>query len=146
MIYYGEFLNKEKDEGALVKKLYAEKNLELLNLLSQYQKPSDYEALKQGIYDLLQQLPDYYQSNKALPDLATFPPNNIQDAIELLERNGILTSDEGDRLRDLASKGDKRLSSAFECYQILKDFDDLTNSIWMILGKGKRPKDAPSAT
>jgi hypothetical protein len=46
MIYYGEFLNKEKDEGALVKKLYAEKNLELLTLLSQYQKPSDYEALK----------------------------------------------------------------------------------------------------
>jgi hypothetical protein len=34
MIYYGEFLNKEKDEGALVKKLYAEKNQELLTLLS----------------------------------------------------------------------------------------------------------------
>jgi len=26
MVYYGEFLTKEKEEGALVKKLYGDKN------------------------------------------------------------------------------------------------------------------------
>ena len=40
-----------------MKQLYAERNFELLTLLSQYQKPSDYEALKTGIYELLAKLP-----------------------------------------------------------------------------------------
>lgn len=46
MIYYGEFLTKEKEEGALVKKLYNEKNKDLFILLSNYHKPSDYDNLK----------------------------------------------------------------------------------------------------
>ena len=53
MIYYGEFLTKMNEEGALVKKLYAEGNPVLVSLLSSYQKPADYEALKKGIYDLI---------------------------------------------------------------------------------------------
>lgn len=53
MIYYGEFLTKINEEGALVKKLYAEGNPVLITLLSNYQKPADYEALKKGIYDLI---------------------------------------------------------------------------------------------
>ena len=36
MIYYGEFLTKEKKEGAQVKQLYEGQNFELLTLLSQY--------------------------------------------------------------------------------------------------------------
>lgn len=34
MIYYGEFLTKEKEEGALVKKMFADKNYDLNVLLS----------------------------------------------------------------------------------------------------------------
>lgn len=59
MIYYGEFLTKINEEGALVKKLYAEGNPVLITLLSNYQKPADYEALKKGIYDLIMQMPEY---------------------------------------------------------------------------------------
>jgi hypothetical protein len=59
MIYYGEFLTKINEEGALVKKLYGEKNSQLFQLLSNYKKPADYEELKQGIYDLLAELPEY---------------------------------------------------------------------------------------
>ena len=36
MIYYGEFLTKINEEGALVKKLYAESNPVLISLLSNY--------------------------------------------------------------------------------------------------------------
>jgi hypothetical protein len=42
----------------------------------------------------------------------------------------------------LAAEGDKRLKSTFECFQILKDFDDLTNSLCMLSGKGKVQKQA----
>jgi|LauGreDrversion4_2_1035121.scaffolds.fasta_scaffold147660_3 hypothetical protein len=59
MIYYGEFLTKVNEEGALVKKLFADGNPALLALLSNYQKPADYEELKSGIYQLLQSLPEY---------------------------------------------------------------------------------------
>lgn len=36
MIYYGEFLTKVNEEGALVKKLYEERIPELLELLGNY--------------------------------------------------------------------------------------------------------------
>lgn len=67
MIYYGEFLTKEKEEGALVKKLFADKNYDLNLLLSQYKKPSDYEALKSGIYDLIKSLPEYNAMKNPTP-------------------------------------------------------------------------------
>lgn len=86
MIYYGEFLTKEKEEGALVKKLYADRNEELFVLLSNYHKPSDYDALKQGIYDLIHEMPEYQAlKNSQSPPPATYPPKSILEAIELLE-------------------------------------------------------------
>ena len=80
MIYYGEFLTKEKEEGALVKQLYSQKNKDLIALLSKYEKPSDYEELKTGIYTLIEQMPDYRNLRKVV-----FPPKTIDDALLYLE-------------------------------------------------------------
>ena len=75
----------------------------------------------------------------------SFPPKSVVEAISLLEYQGILNQGEGDKLRNLAAEGDKRLKSTFECFQILKDFDDLTNSLCMLSGKGKVQKQANDA-
>ena len=142
MIYYGEFLTKEQQEGALVKQLYAERNFELLTLLSQYQKPSDYEALKTGIYELLAKLPGAVEEEQKQLEPPTYPPKNVNEAIQLLEYQGVLNQEEGDKLRQLSADGDRKLKSAFECFQVLKDFDDLTNSLCMLSGKGKVQKNS----
>ena len=65
--------------------MYADKNFELLTLLSQYQKPSDYEALKSGIYELLSKLPKQEEEKEP-----SFPPKTIGEAIRLLEWQGLL--------------------------------------------------------
>lgn len=102
MIYYGEFLTKINEEGALVKNLYAEKNGELFRLLSNYKKPADYEDLKQGIYTLLAQMPEYQAMKAKLNQpKATYPPKTMQDAIELLEAEGSFTQVEANQLRNL---------------------------------------------
>ena len=53
MLYYGEFLAKDKLIGELAQKLFSERNYDICVLLSQYKKPSDYEALKSGVYALV---------------------------------------------------------------------------------------------
>jgi hypothetical protein len=65
--------------------LYADKNFELLTLLSQYQKPSDYEALKAGIYELLAKLPQQEEEKEP-----SYPPKTVLEAIRLLEYQGLL--------------------------------------------------------
>jgi hypothetical protein len=59
MLYYGEFLAKDKLIGEIAQRLFTERNYEICVLLSQYKKPSDYEALKAGVYTLVQNLPEY---------------------------------------------------------------------------------------
>lgn len=70
----------------------------------------------------------------------SYPPKNVIEAIQLLEYQGVLNQEEGEKLRKLSADGDKKLKSAFECFQVLKDFDDLTNSLCMLSGKGKVQK------
>lgn len=50
MLYYGEFLAKDKLIGELAQKLFSERDYDICLLLSHYKKPSDYEALKSGVY------------------------------------------------------------------------------------------------
>lgn len=64
MFYYGEFLTKVNEEGALVKKLYGDRNDDLLTLLASYEKPSDYDGIKDGIYELIYKMPEYQKMFK----------------------------------------------------------------------------------
>lgn len=59
MLYYGEFLAKDKLIGELASKLFLERNHQLFLLLSRYNEPADYQTLKEGVYELVQSLPEY---------------------------------------------------------------------------------------
>lgn len=88
MIYYGEFLTKGQEEGALVKILYENKDPAFFALLANYKVPADYDQLKQSIYDLLPTMPEYSQYVKLVPvqpKKATYPPLTILDALDHLE-------------------------------------------------------------
>lgn len=61
MVYFGEFLTKVNEEGALVRMLYERKDPELVRLLHEYRVPADYDNLKSGIYKLIQKMPEYRQ-------------------------------------------------------------------------------------
>jgi hypothetical protein len=67
MLYYGEFLAKDKLIGELAQKLFSERNHDICVLLSQYKKPSDYEALKSAVYALVQSHPEYQDGFKTNP-------------------------------------------------------------------------------
>ena len=150
MIYYGEFLTKQDKEGKLVQKLYSDKNFQFLTLLNNYKQASDYDTLKQGIYDLIQELPEYAQHcggggkssrsssliQPALPakEAASYPPKTIGDAIELLMGDGSLTAEDAEKLAQLAEGGDKRVRSIFGAYQALNDYEDLADSLMQLCG------------
>lgn len=91
MFYYGVFLTKEQEEGALVKRLFSEKNEELLLLLSKYEKNSDYDTIRDGIFELIYRQPEY-QKQKSARVAATYPPKTVLEAIELLHKDGSLSS------------------------------------------------------
>ena len=59
MIYFGEFLTKVNEEGALVRTLYERKDPELIQILGEYKVPADYDKLKSGIYKLILKMPEY---------------------------------------------------------------------------------------
>ena len=59
MLYYGEFLAKDKPIGELAQKLFTSRYPPLCLLLADYKKPSDYETLKSAVYSLITSLPEY---------------------------------------------------------------------------------------
>ena len=148
MLYYGEFLAKDKLIGELAQKLFSERNYDICVLLSQYKKPSDYEALKSGVYSLVQGLPEYRDGPQTqATQHIEYPPKTIGEAIELMRRDCGLGEEDAEKLHIMDSQKDKKIKSAFEAYQVLKDWDDLVNSFWMLCGykkgSGPQPASAP---
>ena len=138
MLYYGEFLAKDKLIGELAQKLFSERNHEICVLLSQYKKPSDYEALKSGVYALVHSHPDYQAGFQTTPtQVVDYPPKSVGEAVELMRRDCGLGEDDAEKLHIMDSQKDKKIRSAFEAYQIMKDWDDLVNSFWMLCGYKK---------
>jgi hypothetical protein len=51
-----------------------------------------------------------------------------------MRRDCGLAEEDAEKLHIMDSQKDKKIKSAFEAYQVLKDWDDLLNSFWMICG------------
>lgn len=129
MVYYGEFLNKEV-ESKLVKRLFEEEsNEQIFDILEGYKRHNNYLDLKNQIYAYLEEsIPEYqdYVSKQSKD------PKDISDAIEIFQKKGEITHQDYQLLRDLLEKGDRHLGAAWEAYTVMKDIEDLLDTILIL--------------
>jgi hypothetical protein len=73
----------------------------------------------------------------------------ILDVVEYLESDGSFTAEDSAKIRAMIQSGEKKLKITFDAYLAVKDFDDLADSLFKLLGykKGERKtRLIPAAT
>lgn len=128
-ILYDSFKTND-DKERFLRDSFDEENTDLMQILAKHLKEIDKVMLRAEITQFL---------------LKNFGPDtykNLKDAINGLNKNGFLSSDDRDLVRDLSIKDDKHLMAAWDCYTIMLDEEEFADTL-QVLCDVKRSKKQP---